>query len=97
MITTAEIRTTAPGRLLRQLCNHWRHKFPVTRDAETRGQIELPAGICELQADGDFLRVRLVLPEAGDCARMEQVVAEHLQRFAQGNKLSFEWIRADSP
>lgn len=97
LTTTAQVRTPAPSRLLRQLCNHWRHKFPVQRDTEVRGRIELPAGMCELEAEGDILRVRLVLSDANACARTEQVVAEHLQRFCQDNELSFDWIRAEKP
>lgn len=89
----SRVRATTPGRYLRQLCNHWRHKFPVTREAEQRGRIELPAGACELEAAADELVVRITGPVETEVVRLEQVVAEHLQRFALDERLVFEWVR----
>lgn len=90
----SRVRATTPGRYLRQLCNHWRHKFPVTRHAEQRGRIELPAGVCELEAAAaDELIVRITGSAEAEVARLEGVVAEHLQRFALDERLVFEWRR----
>lgn len=92
----SRVRATTPGRHLRQLCNHWRHKFPVTREAEQHGRIELPAGVCELEAAADALIVRITSPTEAQIERLEQVVAEHLQRFAIDEPLVFEWVRGQA-
>ena len=45
-----------------------------------------------MRADSDTLDCVLTVPGDGDAARMRQVVAEHLDRFAfREAPLSFDW------
>ena len=88
----AEVTTENATSLLRQLCRHWAHKFPVTFNDE-HGTIELPAAVCTLDAGAALLKVRVEVPEDGDLTRMEGVVAEHLQRFGFRETLVFDWKR----
>lgn len=87
----AIVPTANASRYLQQLCKHWGHKFEVTFDA-TVGRVALPFGPVELTAADDALDVVCRIEGDGDLARMQQVVAEHLNRFAhREGELSFEW------
>jgi hypothetical protein len=91
--STATVQTAHASRYLQQLCKHWGHKFEVTF-TPAHGEIQLPLGSCILDADAEALRLRL---EAGDetvdQAKFEQIVEEHLQRFAFREALQFQWSR----
>jgi hypothetical protein len=96
-MTTASARaaTAHASRYLQQLCKHWSHKFPVTFTADN-GRIELPLGVCILDADPEGLGLRLeAAPD--QLARFEQVVADHLQRFAFKEDLQFDWVAETTP
>jgi hypothetical protein len=54
------------------------------------GRIELPAGVCTLDAGEAGLTLRLDA-EPEQIERMEGVVAEHLKRFAFKEELQFDW------
>lgn len=88
--TEATVPTTSATSYLRQLCRHWAHKFPVTFD-DAQGRIELPKAICTLHASPENLKVELAVHDAADTGRMQEVVAEHLQRFGFRETLVFEW------
>lgn len=88
--TEANVPTAHATSYLRQLCRHWGHKFPVTFD-DSQGRIELPKAVCELAALPEELRVVLTVPDAADTNRMQEVVAEHLQRFGFREQLVFDW------
>lgn len=89
-IATARVQTANGKRYMTQLCKHWGHKFPVSFD-ETRGAIELPSGGCTMTVDTDALSVRVEAREAAGLARLEQVVEEHIKRFAFREELAFAW------
>jgi len=89
-ISEARVTTGNGSSYLRKLCQHWEHKFPVKYDS-TNGKIDLAVGQCILFADADALAVKLVMPEDGDEPRLQQVVEEHIKRFAFREKLEFPW------
>jgi len=93
-MTTASARvpTAHASRYLQQLCKHWSHKFPVSFTPRN-GRIELPLGVCILDADEDGLGV-LLDTAADQLTRMEDVVAEHINRFAFKEDLRFDWVEA---
>lgn len=91
--SVVRVPTASGSRYLQQLCKHWAHKFPVEFTPE-RGEITLPLGRCELQADAGGLDARLSGAEdETTLARFEQVVADHLKRFAFREDLQFAWTR----
>jgi uncharacterized protein len=92
----AEIRTTAATRYLQQLCKHWSHKFSV-EFTPTHGEIMLPFGPCLLDADQEVLTVIISSPDAANLPRFQQVVEEHIKRFAFRETLAFPWTDAESP
>lgn len=86
--STANIETPQAERLIIQLCKHWGHKFPV-RQGERWGEIDLPLGVCRMRADA-VLAVELE-GEADQMPKLQEVVAEHLQRMARKEELVIRW------
>lgn len=92
-LSEAAVSTEKAGSYMKQLCRHWGHRFPVEFD-DAHGRIEMPAMLCLLDATADSLAVRLELDEGADQDRMEEVVREHIQRFAFREQLAFQWKRS---
>ena len=88
--------TASARRYLSQLCKHWSHRFEVRFD-ETSGEIALPSGPCRLKAEPDGLEIALEAEDASQLDRMEQVVADHLKRFAFREPFEVTWTREVSP
>lgn len=88
LVSTAQIQTSDPQRLMKRLCKHWGHKFPVELD-EYQGSIELPLGVCRMQCKST-LDVELHA-DVEQMSRLQQVVADHLQRMATAQQLAIEW------
>jgi hypothetical protein len=79
--SVAEVKTPNAARYLGQLCKHFAHKLPVSHDAQS-GWIGFDFGDCRLVAAGETLTLRLEAPGDTDMARLQDVVARHLVRFA---------------
>lgn len=92
-LSRAEVPTVNAVSYLRQLCRHWSRKFPVEFD-DTHGKIQLPKGVVQLMTSLTALSVYLEVAAAEDQAQMEEVVAEHLQRFGFKETLEFRWLRS---
>jgi uncharacterized protein len=90
----ARVPTAAPSRYLAQLCKHFGHKLPVEFD-ERHGRVEFPAGRCELDAPAEAgtLVMRVIADDEAALARLEDVVARHLERFAFREKPEVHWTR----
>jgi uncharacterized protein len=91
-ISVARVPTLSASRYLQQLAKHWSHKMQVSFTAE-EGTILFPDGSkLAMRADSDTLDIVLTVPEDGDVARMQDVVASHLDRFAfREAPLTFDW------
>ena len=90
-ISEARVATAHASRYLQQLCKHWSHKFTVDFTPE-RGMIDLGDGrACALAATGEALTLRATVPDDGDAARLETVIADHVKRFAFREELAFSW------
>jgi hypothetical protein len=87
---SARVPTAHASRYLQQLCKHWSHKFPVSFTSHN-GRIELPLGVCILDADADSLGL-LLDTDSERLSRMEDVVADHIKRFAFKEELRFQWV-----
>ena len=77
----ARVATEAPARYLVQLCKHFQHRRPV-EIGEQSGRIEFEAGVCTLAAEADVLVMRCDAADGDQLARLQDVVARHLLRFA---------------
>lgn len=87
----ARVATEHASRYLQQLCKHWSHKFEVAFDA-AHGVVPFGAATCIFDATSETLHMRLEAPP-GEIARMEEVVANHLVRFAFRETLDIRWTR----
>jgi hypothetical protein len=88
----ARVTTSVPRRYLAQLCKHFQHRVPVMLE-DDHGRIEFPAGICTLAIDGETLVLRATAEDEDALARVEDVAARHLERFAFREKPDIRWTR----
>ena len=87
-MSKATVATEHASRYLQQLCKHWGHKFTV-EFTPSEGRIDLGEGrIVEMIADDKALKLTL---EAADLDRLQQVVVDHIVRFAFREELVFDW------
>lgn len=86
----ARIAAQNPERLIKRLCNHWRHKFSVQLD-EQGGVIELPLGRCSLHASEGYLDAQLETADQAKLQQLQKVVADHLERMAGDESLVIAW------
>ncbi|MCD9047350.1 MULTISPECIES: DUF2218 domain-containing protein [unclassified Luteimonas] len=90
--STAVIASPDAARLLRTLCNHWRHKFEIRRDHDGHAHVPFTAdGGADFDVDGERLRIRLQHPDADERARLQRVIENHLRRFERDETLAFDW------
>jgi len=88
----ADISSHDPARLLRRLCNHWRHKFEIERRDEDHALIPLgEVGTAEFTITPGILHVDARHDDAAQLPRLRQVIANHLERFARDETLVFDW------
>lgn len=81
-VSTACIATPNGRRYMTQLCKHWAHKFEVVYD-ETQGLVPFAADRrCRMAADDAGLTLTIEIEDAGQMERMQEVVIDHLKRFA---------------
>jgi hypothetical protein len=94
MQSHARLNTDKAARYMTQLANHWSHDYAVALDA-TSARIPLPLGACVMLAEPDGLNVTVEAPVMTSLARLEDVVAEHLLRFAFREPVGrLAWTRA---
>ena len=91
-LSVARVPTLSASRYLQQLAKHWSHKMEVSFTPE-EGTILFPNGSkLEMRVASEALDIVLTVPEDGDVARMREVVASHLDRFAfREAPLTFDW------
>ncbi|MCJ2027413.1 MULTISPECIES: DUF2218 domain-containing protein [unclassified Methylobacterium] len=91
----ARVQTTEASRYLQQLCRHWSHKFDVEATAD-QGKVPFGADrVCTLNAEPDALVMRIESADPVNLTRLENVVSDHLLRFAFREGLGdIRWSRA---
>jgi len=90
--TVAALTCNDPARLLRRLCNHWRHKFEIERQNDEHARIPLgEVGTAEFVISSGILTIQAHHDDAGQLPRLKEVIANHLQRFAHDEPLVFAW------
>ena len=94
MQSHARLTTDKAARYMTQLAKHWSHRFEVALDAAS-ARIPLPLGTCVMAADAEGLDVTVEAPLLESLAKLEDVVAEHLLRFAFREPVTrLAWTRA---
>jgi uncharacterized protein len=98
MISRATVPTVNASKYLQQLCKHWQHDhdFTVTFDAH-KGSIDFgDEASSELFADDTTLTVTVSHPSLEQTAEWEEVVADHIKRYAFREELTFDWVRSEN-
>lgn len=94
MQSHARLTTNRAARYMTQLAKHWSHKFVVTFD-ETTARIPLPMGDCRMVAGEAGLDITVETSGLESLAKLEDVVADHLLRFAFREGVeTLAWTRA---
>jgi hypothetical protein len=92
MQSTATIPTASAKRYLGQFCKHFAHKLPVELAAGyATGEVTFGTGRCALQADETTLSLTVKASLPDEIARLQDVVEQHLIRFAFRETLAFQW------
>lgn len=93
MKAVTTVHTPKAARYLKALCNHFNRKVQATY-TETHGTVAFGFGHCEMDADEQTLTIRIEAATDEDFARVQYVVADHLERFAAGESLQLAWVEA---
>lgn len=90
----ARVATEMARRYLAQLAKHFQHKLPVEL-AEANARIEFPMGVCLLDAETvpETLVMRAEAADEEALAKLEGVIARHLERFAFRDPPQVAWTR----
>jgi hypothetical protein len=94
MQSHARLNTDKAVRYMTQLAKHWSHRFEVSYD-DISALIPLPLGTCSMLADPDGLAITIEAIDFEGLAKLEDVVADHLLRFAFREPIDhLAWTRA---
>lgn len=93
MLTTrATVITANPSINLKKLCRHFGHKIEARFD-DRQGEIHFPFGRATLEAHDDRLLLAGQAEDGAQLDRLEQVLGDHLLRFANKESLTIDWQR----
>lgn len=85
-----KVLTAKASSYLQQLYKHFAHKLNTEFDPE-KGWIQFDFGKADLHAEPDRLTMMANAENLEDIARLQRVLASHLERFAFCEDLIFEW------
>jgi len=89
--TSATVKTTNGLKYMKQLCKHWSHRFTTKLNGD-RGSADLPNGKVSFTASTETLHISIALNDETAKSKMQDVVSEHLNRFAfREAPLTFDW------
>lgn len=98
VIAEARVETERSSRFLVQLCRHVKHlarAHPQMQAhvewSDDRGVISFGWGRCTLRAEPGALTLRAEAPDEESLQRIEQRVADHLERFGRRDHLTVTW------
>ena len=78
----ALIATQSGAKYVGQLAKHWGHKFEVTTDGDVTMIPFSDTAKCLLTPGADGVSVRIVTQDRARVERLQDVVFEHISRFA---------------
>jgi hypothetical protein len=93
LFSLARVATDRPGRYLTQLCKHFANKTRAEWTDDS-GCIQFDFGTCRLVAEERSLVLTAEAADEESLARVEQVTASHLVRFATRDELTVDWTRS---
>jgi hypothetical protein len=91
----AVVETPHAANYLRKLCIHWQQRFTVEFDTKS-GTIDFGNGeITHISVTDQSLKVCVSAPQKDCVNELEQIVEEHINRFARKESLFFNWRMSD--
>ena len=95
--STASVATDAAGRYAKQLLAHLGRKNSVEPldGAPDGGRIRFAYGTGTVRPEADRLVLLATADDAESLARVEDVLARHLERFGARRELAVEWSQAE--
>lgn len=94
LTSRTEVKLSEPGRYLTQLCKHFGHKLETEQNGNT-GTVHFYYCTCTLTADDEVLNMILSNIKEEHVAEMEEVLDDHLKRFAFREEPDIKWIRVN--
>lgn len=88
--THTDVKTVNASRYLQQLCKHRSHKAK-TEFTPQAVRVAFETWEVEMTSTNDTLSVSVTAQNLDEAPRLQQVVEEHLQRFAAQETLGFGW------
>ena len=86
-------QTTAASKYIQQLCKHWSHKAKVSFN-ETEGSVDFANGNgVTLSATKSNLKIEAFTGARGDLKKWQEVIENHLARFAFREDFRIEWLQ----
>ncbi|HWV53344.1 DUF2218 domain-containing protein [Pseudorhodoplanes sp.] len=93
-VSEAHVPTASASRYLQQICKHWSHKFAVEFTPEAGCVPFSEDRRCDFSASADTLTMRIHAADEATLERTQQVVLDHLKRFAFREDLGdIRWTR----
>lgn len=89
--SSASIHTTDSTRIVKRLCNHWKHKFEIT-EQDQKFTIPFPDANVVLEATSTDILILIRTKQQNGLQQYENVVLDHLNRMAQ-QEFSVNWQR----
>lgn len=88
----AIIDSTKASTYLKKFCRHFSHKLPTKFD-DNHGRVDFPYGPCDLTAMDSQLIFNLKSENDELMAKLQDVVARHMERFAFRDEIKVRWER----
>jgi caffeoyl-CoA O-methyltransferase len=89
--SSARLDTERPQRYLKQLMSHLGNRIEADLADPDHGSVRMDGSSCDLVADATGLAMVAHAPDPAGLARIQDVVARHLVRFAGAEALSSDW------
>lgn len=91
--STAQVPAERPERYVKQLVSHLGRRRTARQDSATTGTIEWPDGACDLACVPGSLLLTATAEDADALARVQDVVARHLERFGAREGVQVSWSK----
>ena len=92
MVTsTAHVPAERPERFIKQLVSHLAHRRTTHWQPPDAGSVEWPDGVCRLTCAPGVLILTATADDGDALARVQDVIARHLERFGARDGLRVRW------
>ena len=87
--TKTSIGTNDGTRIIKRLCNHWKHKFEIS-EQDGKSVVPFPEAKLILEATEQHILIEINTEQTDKLEHYQNVVINHLNRMAQ-QEFSTEW------